>query len=728
MLLHSGMPTKPRRAWTTLIAVALALTWLAVPPAAAVSTNVGFQGASYSGVTAPTAEKPESKLWFHDGRWWASMYAPRTGDWHIFYLNRSATPKAWVDTGTVIDTRADTLSDTLAADGKLYVASHVRAPSNTSIASGRPARLYRYSYHSATRRYSLDPGFPTAINNVSSETLTLDRDATGRLWATWTQDRRVYVSTASASGQWGTPFVLPAGNATGISSDDISSVVSFAGRVGVLWTSQSRSAAYFSYHLNGNPVGTWSATEQVTVPGFGHADDHLNIKQVRADGGRVVAVLKTSLDNAGSSAPLIVVVSRTSTGGWDRATFGTVGDCHTRPTVMLDSANDRVHVFATAPPSGCSHGGAAGAIFEKTSPMSRLSFAPGRGTPVMHDLASPHLNNVTSSKGPVNAETGIVLLASNDATHRYWFSDRAIAAPVQRPVAGFSASPTAGTAPLAVQFRDTSTGSPTSWHWSFGDGSTSTAQHPAHRYRDEGSYTVSLTVRNSAGSDTVVRTRIVRAAAAPAPRIRAVSSSTRHASTATRTVRLARPSGTRARDVLVASFTADRNPSVRSIPPGWRRMVDRLSVKSSATSGARVFAYYRVVSSREPARYTWRLNSSQRWGGGVTAYRGVDTRRPLDTGVARKATTTWSATSLKIRAITTRTPHALLISGVGVDSSSRLVKAPAGWSYRWQARGGQIAAQADRTQVSAGRTSTMTWRLTAGRAFAGWRTALRPAR
>ncbi len=70
------------------------------------------------------------------------------------------------------------------------------------------------------------------------------------------------------------------------------------------------------------------------------------------------------------------------------------------------------------------------------------------------------------------------------------------------PIADFSADRTSGTPPLTVQFSDTSLGTVTSWLWSFGDGSTSTAQNPVHTYTVTGSYTVSLTVTNSVGSST----------------------------------------------------------------------------------------------------------------------------------------------------------------------------------------------------------------------------------
>lgn len=69
------------------------------------------------------------------------------------------------------------------------------------------------------------------------------------------------------------------------------------------------------------------------------------------------------------------------------------------------------------------------------------------------------------------------------------------------PVAAFTGTPTSGTAPLAVSFTDQSTNSPTSWSWTFGDGGTATTQNPSHSYTTAGSYTVSLTATNSAGSD-----------------------------------------------------------------------------------------------------------------------------------------------------------------------------------------------------------------------------------
>ena len=74
------------------------------------------------------------------------------------------------------------------------------------------------------------------------------------------------------------------------------------------------------------------------------------------------------------------------------------------------------------------------------------------------------------------------------------------------PVASFVAAEISGTAPLPVQFVDSSTNSPTSWVWSFGDGGSSTSQNPSHTYTSVGTYTVTLTATNAAGSNTDTET------------------------------------------------------------------------------------------------------------------------------------------------------------------------------------------------------------------------------
>ena len=69
-----------------------------------------------------------------------------------------------------------------------------------------------------------------------------------------------------------------------------------------------------------------------------------------------------------------------------------------------------------------------------------------------------------------------------------------------RPAADFSASPLSAMAPVTVTFKDLSTMNPIAWNWSFGDGTFSTLENPAHYYTRGGLYTVGLKATNPRGS------------------------------------------------------------------------------------------------------------------------------------------------------------------------------------------------------------------------------------
>jgi PKD repeat protein len=94
----------------------------------------------------------------------------------------------------------------------------------------------------------------------------------------------------------------------------------------------------------------------------------------------------------------------------------------------------------------------------------------------------------------------VTLIVSNDAGSSAPFTGTVTVA--ESPVAGFVAAESG----LSIGFTDTSINAPTAWTWDFGDGTTSTSQSPSHTYAAPGTYTVSLTVSNAAGSDVEEQT------------------------------------------------------------------------------------------------------------------------------------------------------------------------------------------------------------------------------
>jgi hypothetical protein len=166
----------------------------------------------------PTAAKMQSKLWFSDGVWWGILFNGFSEEYHIYRYDR--TEDTWSDTGTLVDARNTSRADALWEDGHLYVVS---AGTEASLDKDS-ARFLRYSYDPSTARYSLDKGFPVTIAEGGMEAITVAKDTTGKLWASYTQGdelRRVYVThTLGDDSSWVKPFVLPLRGTT-VSSDDV---------------------------------------------------------------------------------------------------------------------------------------------------------------------------------------------------------------------------------------------------------------------------------------------------------------------------------------------------------------------------------------------------------------------------------------------------------------------------------------------------------------------------
>lgn len=77
-------------------------------------------------------------------------------------------------------------------------------------------------------------------------------------------------------------------------------------------------------------------------------------------------------------------------------------------------------------------------------------------------------------------------------------------------VVSFTSDVICGAVPLLVQFNDTTTGTPLSWEWLFGDGNSSVDQNPLFEYNETGLFTVNLTANNTAVSGSSNKTDYIR--------------------------------------------------------------------------------------------------------------------------------------------------------------------------------------------------------------------------
>jgi beta propeller repeat protein len=186
----------------------------------------------------------------------------------------------------------------------------------------------------------------------------------------------------------------------------------------------------------------------------------------------------------------------------------------------LDPSGNNVYLYTsglteTCPLAGFTNNFAGGnapltgqftdtSTYSSSNPITRWFWDFGDGT-------NSTLENPTHTYSANGAYTASLTVSNSLCRNSTTVTNSVV---VGRPVAGFTASPTSGTAPAAITFTNTSLGNPTQWNWSWGDGTwtngtTSLQLNTVHTYYSTGTYSVSLTTTNSYGSDTLTRTNYI---------------------------------------------------------------------------------------------------------------------------------------------------------------------------------------------------------------------------
>jgi hypothetical protein len=145
-----------------------------------------------------------------------------------------------------------------------------------------------------------------------------------------------------------------------------------------------------------------------------------------------------------------------------------------------------------------------------------VSFAAGEGTPFsVHGTTA---NKTTASYALENlAEDEIYYFrlrtftpAHGEQQNELW-SDYTplISVDLRALQADFSVAQTSGPAPLTVIFSNLSQGSYTACAWDFGDGKYSEQCSPQHTYEQPGTYSVSLTVSGTNGTNSIIKPDLI---------------------------------------------------------------------------------------------------------------------------------------------------------------------------------------------------------------------------
>ncbi len=256
----------------------------------------------------------------------------------------------------------------------------------------------------------------------------------------------------------------------------------------------------------GGAVATWMSTinQPWTPPmrGQDYANDILTEGYDYSVGnGTATTYGKTTFGSITFNAAALMINESTEDDDWDTYKTWTVfGDAslqvRTRQPLALSLSNPSV-----TPGSYTTQVTVGGQPFENAL------------VSLYKDGASQPASGLTDASGNVTIShsfTGTVTLTVTGYNLATYQVETPVAVP-DPPICDFMADQTTVTAGSTVNFTDLSDNYPSSWAWTFNGGTptSSTVQNPSIVYNTPGTYDVSLTVNNTAGTDSETKTAYI---------------------------------------------------------------------------------------------------------------------------------------------------------------------------------------------------------------------------
>lgn len=361
--------------------------------------NVTSQPSFQVDYAMPTADKPQSKLWFMADSWWAILPGQesptlwqRTRDgWKEYPEIKSALhgvpgrADVWAEN--------DRVTAVGVGDSSLTVFSLEYLPEKIHS-------KWLFTIHSML--------YPPSAGTI--ETATIARDGKGNWWVAATSNSKVCVwYSNSEATKWSSPNIL----AEKLDEDDICTISPLKGGVGVIWSDQVRDAVLMRVHKDEMPTEIWGE-EEIADLGNKTADDHLNT--VLTSDATLWLTTKNSVDQPGRAQ--FVLRIRTKDGIWKNIPYLVLENRMKRPSrPIVLATEDNSYIFL-------GHGDNDRSVpYPYNSEIEFSYFKPNSFTQGKLNITYPVIvpdstykyvvHNVTGPKKPFPASVPWIVLASD---------------------------------------------------------------------------------------------------------------------------------------------------------------------------------------------------------------------------------------------------------------------------------------------------------------------------
>jgi hypothetical protein len=387
-----------KREWPVTLPACAIWIALALLCSQAVGVAAEVRPAFTVDVPGPTKDKPQSKLWFAQGAWWA--WLPVVGGSSVW----KRTAEGWQRQGHLdaalqgFPGQADVWAD---ADTATAVLVARDALAVLSLRWSQAARRYELAAPPTLLRA---PPLPAGESGI--ETATIARDGRGHWWLAYNWQRGMFVrhSTDSTIAAWSAPIAVSTAKAA---ADDLCLIVALPGSIAMVWSDQAHDAVYFRQHDDAAPPDTWKPIE-TAASGGKTADDHLNAAV--AEDGTVYLATKNSVDAMGQ--PQLVLRIRQPNGRWTHLPYAprSAAGEPSRPIVLLAEGSQRIFLVHSVYGVDGAQPRRDGIAWQATD-RRRIDLSPA-ATPLL--AAATRLNNATGTKARLPAGQPWIVLASDE--------------------------------------------------------------------------------------------------------------------------------------------------------------------------------------------------------------------------------------------------------------------------------------------------------------------------
>jgi hypothetical protein len=353
------------------------------------------------------AKSNQSKVFYHDGKWWALAHNAPDNRWYIWRYDGGVWTK------NIALEKSSTLKyDALlnSATGKLYVMG-----SHHSV-----SEFWRFTYSGATDSWTKDSGFkvnPSFLNADQTNPVSLIQAKNGHLWMCRVLTNAVQARVSTDDGAtWSAVITIKAGLTTASGTTDAVAFTSGGNNyVGVAYgeTNAAGSKYGFLVHRDGDPNGTWT-DESAALTFFGSERADNKICATTDNSNNVY--LFTQNGNVGGSDPHNTLYKRSNAGVWSRFAVNAngAGLIWRSPAMVSDASNNKLFLIGINTSTQFAE--------YKSCLIGSESSLSGAAAAVL--LASPGatFEDVSAPAPAITSNSSLMVCAQNTTANDIWFN------------------------------------------------------------------------------------------------------------------------------------------------------------------------------------------------------------------------------------------------------------------------------------------------------------------